>query len=221
MAFVYRGSAAALGGLRFGDQILQVGDYDFEFIYFFIAWFCLCDEWHLWLIDVCRSTAKPLPGGLRTRRWTSSRRFAANLGFCRIFRWLIGLAFIFTFRLPSLCNACVLRTACSSQADPHRITVAVRDRPYERVITLVKNSMNHVGFLFRKGEITALVKDSSAARNGLLINHQLIEVNGQCVVGLKDEVGSRFFFNSSVLGGNSNGFRICCLYFLILYSQPF
>ena len=32
------------------------------------------------------------------------------------------------------------------------------------------------------------VKDSSAARNGLLINHQLVEVNGQNVVGLKDEV---------------------------------
>jgi hypothetical protein len=25
VAFVHRGSAAALGGLRFGDQILQVG----------------------------------------------------------------------------------------------------------------------------------------------------------------------------------------------------
>ena len=32
--------------------------------------------------------------------------------------------------------------------------------------------------------------DSSAARNGLLIDHQLLEVNGQNVVGVKDkEVG--------------------------------
>ncbi len=49
--------------------------------------------------------------------------------------------------------------------------------------------------MFRKGEITALVKDSSAARNGLLINHQLVEVNGQNVVGLKDEVCVRVCVN--------------------------
>ena len=30
-----------------------------------------------------------------------------------------------------------------------------------------------------------MVANSSAARNGLLIEHQLIEVNGQCVVGMK------------------------------------
>lgn len=73
------------------------------------------------------------------------------------------------------------------KAAPQRISVVVRDRPYERTVTVVKDSMNHVGFVFRDGEITALVKDSSAARNGLLINHQLVEVNGQNVVGLKDE----------------------------------
>ena len=66
----------------------------------------------------------------------------------------------------------------------------MRDRPYERTVTVVKDSMNHVGFVFRNGEITALVKDSSAARNGLLINHQLVEVNGLNVVGLKDDVCS-------------------------------
>ncbi|KAL7639261.1 UNVERIFIED_CONTAM: hypothetical protein RMT77_009750 [Armadillidium vulgare] len=66
------------------------------------------------------------------------------------------------------------------------IEMIVRDRPYERTIKLYKDSANRVGFQFKDGEITAVVKDSSAARNGLLINHQLLEVNGQNVVGLKD-----------------------------------
>lgn len=67
------------------------------------------------------------------------------------------------------------------------INVVVRDRPFERTITLHKDSTNHVGFLFKNGKITSIVKDSSAARNGLLINHQVIEVQGQNVVGLKDK----------------------------------
>ncbi|WP_348243336.1 PDZ domain-containing protein, partial [Salmonella enterica] len=67
------------------------------------------------------------------------------------------------------------------------IHLAVRDRPFERSVTLHKDSTGHVGFQFRDGEITALVKDSSAARNGLLVDHQLLEVNGQNVVGLKDK----------------------------------
>lgn len=67
------------------------------------------------------------------------------------------------------------------------ITVAIRDRPFERTVTLHKDSAGHIGFQFRDGEITALVKDSSAARNGLLIDHHLLEVNGQNVVGLKDK----------------------------------
>eukprot|EP00048_Salpingoeca_helianthica_P022231 m.17146 g.17146 ORF g.17146 m.17146 type:complete len:283 (-) comp7052_c0_seq1:238-1086(-) len=121
VAFVHRGSAAALGGLRFGDQILQIN-------------------------------------GETVAGWSSEK----TMDFIK-------------------------------KADPRRISLAVRDRPYERTITLVKNSMNHVGFLFRDGEITALVKDSSAARNGLLINHQLVEVNGQNVVGLKDQEVERIF----------------------------
>ncbi|KAI4460845.1 syntenin related [Holotrichia oblita] len=67
------------------------------------------------------------------------------------------------------------------------IKVALRDRPFERTITLHKDSTNHVGFLFKNGKITSIVKDSSAAKNGLLINHQLLEVDGQNVVGLKDK----------------------------------
>lgn len=67
------------------------------------------------------------------------------------------------------------------------ISVIVRDRPFERTITLHKDSTNHLGFHFKNGKITNLVKDSSAARNGLLTEHQLLEVNGQNVVGLKDK----------------------------------
>ena len=53
-------------------------------------------------------------------------------------------------------------------------------------MTLHKDSTGHVGFQFASGKITAIVVDSSAARNGLLIDHNLLEVNGQNVVGLKD-----------------------------------
>ncbi|XP_017891857.1 syntenin-1-like [Ceratina calcarata] len=67
------------------------------------------------------------------------------------------------------------------------IRVAVRDRPFERTITMHKDSMGHIGFQFKNGKIIALVKDSSAARNGLLTEHQILEVNGKNVVGLKDK----------------------------------
>ncbi|KAK7794470.1 hypothetical protein R5R35_004694 [Gryllus longicercus] len=67
------------------------------------------------------------------------------------------------------------------------ISVVVRDRPFERTVTLHKDSMGHIGFHFKNGKITGLVKDLSAARNGLLTDHHLLEVNGQNVVGLKDK----------------------------------
>lgn len=67
------------------------------------------------------------------------------------------------------------------------INVAVRDRPFERTITLLKDSVGSIGFQFKHGKITAIVKDSSAARNGVLTEHQLLEVEGQNVVGLKDK----------------------------------
>jgi syntenin-1 len=44
-----------------------------------------------------------------------------------------------------------------------------------------------VGFVFKNGKITAIAKDTSAARNGLLIDHALLEVQGQNVIGLKDK----------------------------------
>ena len=45
-----------------------------------------------------------------------------------------------------------------------KITFAVRDRPFERTITMQKDSSNHVGFSYNSGEIKAIIKDSSAAR---------------------------------------------------------
>lgn len=76
------------------------------------------------------------------------------------------------------------------KAGLNSIRVAVRDRPFERTITMHKDSFGYVGFTYRNGCITSLVKDSSAARNGLLTDHNLLEVNGQNVVGLKDkEIG--------------------------------
>ncbi|CAL1283447.1 unnamed protein product [Larinioides sclopetarius] len=73
------------------------------------------------------------------------------------------------------------------KASPERITMVVRDRPFERTITVHKDSAGTVGFGFKNGKIINLVKDSSAARNGVLIDHNLLEINGQNVVGLKDK----------------------------------
>ncbi|KAK2583376.1 hypothetical protein KPH14_009367 [Odynerus spinipes] len=67
------------------------------------------------------------------------------------------------------------------------IKVVVRDRPFERTVTMHKDSSGCIGFQFKNGKIIALVKDSSAARNGLLIDHQILEVNGKNVIGLKDK----------------------------------
>lgn len=59
------------------------------------------------------------------------------------------------------------------------ISIVVRDRPFERCVVLHKDSSGHIGFQFSNGKIVSIVKDSSAARNGLLIDHQLLEVIGQ------------------------------------------
>ncbi|KAK6479462.1 syntenin-1-like [Huso huso] len=67
-----------------------------------------------------------------------------------------------------------------------RIELIVRDRPFQRTLTMHKDSCGHVGFIFKKGKITSIVKDSSAARNGLLTEHNICEINGQNVIGLKD-----------------------------------
>jgi syntenin-1 len=115
VAFVWKDSAAALGGLRFGDQIVEIN-------------------------------------GSTVAGWTAKK----TLKFLR-------------------------------DAEGSRVQIAVRDRPFMRTITCQKDSTNHCGFMFKDGEINAIVQDSSAARNGLMIHHQIVEVNGQSVVGLKDK----------------------------------
>lgn len=67
------------------------------------------------------------------------------------------------------------------------IKIVVRDRPFERTITLHKDSTGGLGFQYKNGKIVTLVKDSSAAKNGVLTDHQMLEVDGQNVVGLKDK----------------------------------
>ncbi|XP_033011170.1 syntenin-1 [Lacerta agilis] len=72
------------------------------------------------------------------------------------------------------------------QAPGERISMIIRDRPFGRTITMHKDSTGHVGFIFKNGKITSIAKDSSAARNGLLTEHNICEINGQNVIGLKD-----------------------------------
>lgn len=64
------------------------------------------------------------------------------------------------------------------------ISCVIRDRPFERIVVLHKDSLGCVGFQFKNGKITSIVQDSSAARNGLLIDHSIIEIDGQNVVSL-------------------------------------
>ncbi|XP_046964975.1 syntenin-1-like [Vanessa cardui] len=77
--------------------------------------------------------------------------------------------------------------ALLKKAPVNGIKMAVRDRPFERTVTLHKDSLGHVGFQFKDGKVVGLVKDSSAARNGLLTDHQLLEINTINVVGMKDK----------------------------------
>lgn len=82
-----------------------------------------------------------------------------------------------------------------AKADSKSCKLVVRDRPFERTITMQKDSSGSVGFLYKNGAITNLIKDSSAARNGLLIDHHVCEVNGQNVVGMKDKDLATVFAN--------------------------
>jgi syntenin-1 len=73
------------------------------------------------------------------------------------------------------------------KASPDELRFAVRDRPFERTVTLHKDQNGLVGFIFNKqGKIVSIVKDSSAARNGLLIDHNILEINAQNIVGLDE-----------------------------------
>lgn len=66
------------------------------------------------------------------------------------------------------------------------IKMVFRDRPDVKIFNLVKDNTGLFGFTFKKGNITNIIKDTSGTRNGLQINHQIIEVNGQNVIGFTD-----------------------------------
>ncbi|NXJ89737.1 SDCB2 protein, partial [Corythaixoides concolor] len=73
------------------------------------------------------------------------------------------------------------------KASPEKIVMVVRDRPFQRTVTVHKDSSGHIGVVVKKGKIVSLAKGSSAARNGLLTHHCICEVNGQNVIGMKDK----------------------------------
>lgn len=73
------------------------------------------------------------------------------------------------------------------KASAEKIVMVVRDRPFQRTVTTHRDSTGHLGFVIKKGKVCSVVKGSSAARNGLLTNHYLCEVNGQNVIGMKDK----------------------------------
>ncbi|VDN16953.1 unnamed protein product [Dibothriocephalus latus] len=70
---------------------------------------------------------------------------------------------------------------------PSTVVFVIRDRPLERNVTLTKSSSGTVGIVVKHGKVSAIVKDSSAARNGVLINNHILEVNGRNVIGMSDK----------------------------------
>ena len=64
--------------------------------------------------------------------------------------------------------------------------LGVRDRPLARSLLLHKDRAGRLGVKVKAGAVAAIAVSSSAARNGLLTDQQIIEVNGVCVVGLSD-----------------------------------
>ncbi|BHF77991.1 hypothetical protein SprV_0602110100 [Sparganum proliferum] len=70
---------------------------------------------------------------------------------------------------------------------PSDVVFVIRDRPLERNITLTKDSHGTVGILVKNGKVSGIVKNSSAARNGVLVDHHILEVGGRNVIGLSDK----------------------------------
>lgn len=74
------------------------------------------------------------------------------------------------------------------RAPADRIALVVRDRPFERTFALHRDSLGRLGFqMDGVGRVKAIVKDSSAARNGMLTEHHVLEVNGRNVVGMTEK----------------------------------
>ncbi|XP_023323632.1 syntenin-1 [Eurytemora carolleeae] len=68
------------------------------------------------------------------------------------------------------------------------IIMAIRDRPLSRGLVLQKDGAGTLGMKIENGIITGIGINTSAAKNGVLINQQLIEINGSCTVGLSDKM---------------------------------
>lgn len=68
------------------------------------------------------------------------------------------------------------------------IRLVVRDRPFERTVTLHRDSKGQLGVqMDGSGKVTAIVKDSSAARNGMLTEHHVLEIDARNVVGMTEK----------------------------------
>ncbi|XP_048353899.1 syntenin-2 [Sphaerodactylus townsendi] len=73
------------------------------------------------------------------------------------------------------------------KAPSEKIIVVVRERPFQRTVTLHRDGTGHLGFVVKKGKVASITEGSPAAWNGLLTGHYICEVNGQNVMGLKDK----------------------------------
>ncbi|KAL5264836.1 hypothetical protein ACHWQZ_G005792 [Mnemiopsis leidyi] len=73
----------------------------------------------------------------------------------------------------------------SSSGD--ELALFVRDRPNEKMYTLLRDSSGHFGFRIRSAEIIEVIPGTSASRNGIPTNHFVTEVNGQNVLGWNDD----------------------------------
>jgi syntenin-1 len=77
----------------------------------------------------------------------------------------------------------------------NQIKLIFRDRPYAKIYNLTKDNTGYFGFTFTRGNINNIIKDSSSAKNGLQIDHQIIEINGQNVIGFSDDELTKIFKN--------------------------
>uniref|UniRef100_A0A1Y9H2I3 PDZ domain-containing protein n=1 Tax=Anopheles dirus TaxID=7168 RepID=A0A1Y9H2I3_9DIPT len=67
------------------------------------------------------------------------------------------------------------------------IKLRTRDKPRERYLTIARDVEKGYGFRFVDGEITFVRPNTSAEQRGLERRLQIIEVNEEVVVGMKDE----------------------------------
>ncbi|CAG9538854.1 unnamed protein product [Cercopithifilaria johnstoni] len=67
------------------------------------------------------------------------------------------------------------------------IILILRDRPLASMITLHKDAAGLLGFSFKDNLITAVMQETSASRNGLLINQRIIEIDGRNVMAFKNK----------------------------------